>query len=259
MELRLRKAIDLENGSGPQLSDMQNKNAELEILVQSLKNMLDISRHRERKILKVLEEAGIDHHIELSSEEDLQDLNLQEPTLMKGIIDRSGWLIGLLIFQSLSSFILKYNESLLQSHPSIVYYLTMLVGAGGNAGNQATVRAIRGIALGTLTKETTWKFITREIATGLALSFALGVFGLIRVMVLATVTFPEAIAISIALVCIVFSSVFLGAILPVFFQRIGIDPAHSSTTIQVIMDILGVIITCSVSTTLLDTILRKTQ
>lgn len=27
----------------------------------------------------------------------------------------------------------------------IVYFLTMLVGAGGNAGNQASVRVIRGI------------------------------------------------------------------------------------------------------------------
>lgn len=31
------------------------------------------------------------------------------------------------------------------------------------------------------------------------------------------------------------------------------DPAHSSTTIQVIMDILGVVLTVFVSTTILDT------
>lgn len=30
------------------------------------------------------------------------------------------------------------------------------------------------------------------------------------------------------------------------------DPAHSSTTIQVIMDILGVVLTVAVSTTILD-------
>jgi len=54
--------------------------------------------------------------------------------------DRACWLVGLLTLQSLSGFILARNENLLQTHPVIVYFLTMLVGAGGNAGNQAAVR-----------------------------------------------------------------------------------------------------------------------
>ena len=54
--------------------------------------------------------------------------------------DRAYWLVGLLTLQSLSGFILARNEMLLQSHPVIIYFLTMLVGAGGNAGNQASVR-----------------------------------------------------------------------------------------------------------------------
>ena len=42
--------------------------------------------------------------------------------------------------QSFSGIILSRNEALLADHPVIVYFLTMLVGAGGNAGNQASVR-----------------------------------------------------------------------------------------------------------------------
>eukprot|EP00970_Alexandrium_tamarense_P018927 scaffold13564_cov128-Alexandrium_tamarense.AAC.18 len=53
---------------------------------------------------------------------------------------RAYWLVGLLALQSCSGFILSRNEALLQDHPVIVYFLTMLVGAGGNAGNQASVR-----------------------------------------------------------------------------------------------------------------------
>jgi hypothetical protein len=54
--------------------------------------------------------------------------------------DRAYWLVGLLALQSMSGFILARNEMLVQTHPVIVYFLTMLVGAGGNAGNQAAVR-----------------------------------------------------------------------------------------------------------------------
>lgn len=56
------------------------------------------------------------------------------------VMDRAGWLAGLLVLQSLSSFIIQRNEILLQDHAIIVRFLTMLVGAGGNAGNQATVK-----------------------------------------------------------------------------------------------------------------------
>ena len=61
-------------------------------------------------------------------------------TFWEQLKDRSSWLVGLLVLQSCSSFILKSNEELLQSHLEIVHFLTMLVGAGGNAGNQAGVR-----------------------------------------------------------------------------------------------------------------------
>lgn len=50
--------------------------------------------------------------------------------------DRAGWLVGLLILQSMSSFIISRNETMLKQHLVIVQFLTMLVGAGGNGGNQ---------------------------------------------------------------------------------------------------------------------------
>ena len=54
--------------------------------------------------------------------------------------DRAYWLVGLLLMQSFSGIILSRNEALLADHPVIIFFLTMLVGAGGNAGNQASVR-----------------------------------------------------------------------------------------------------------------------
>ena len=62
------------------------------------------------------------------------------PSFCARVQDRAGWLVGLLVLQSMSSFIISRNEALLQSHLVIVQFLTMLVGAGGNAGNQASVR-----------------------------------------------------------------------------------------------------------------------
>jgi Mg/Co/Ni transporter MgtE len=127
----------------------------------------------------------------------------------------------------------------------------MLVGAGGNAGNQASVRVIRGLALGTLNEATQAQFLTRELKMAVSLSSILSVAGFLRAAVFHT-PLPESLAVTAALAMIVFSSVCLGAILPLILKRIGVDPAHSSTTIQVVMDILGVILAVVVSSLLLD-------
>mmetsp|Transcript_13495 Transcript_13495/g.24837 ORF Transcript_13495/g.24837 Transcript_13495/m.24837 type:complete len:295 (+) Transcript_13495:21-905(+) len=165
--------------------------------------------------------------------------------------DRGKWLVGLLVLQSCSSFILSANEALLQKHPAIIYFLTMLVGAGGNAGNQASVRVIRGLALGTLTPKNQNAFLRKELATSCTLAVLLSTAGFIRAM-LFKVPLPETLAITLSLFSIVFFSIIFGATLPLLLKSLGVDPAHSSTSIQVIMDILGVVLTVVVSTLFLD-------
>jgi len=127
----------------------------------------------------------------------------------------------------------------------------MLVGAGGNAGNQASVRVIRGLALGTLNEKTQSQFLMRELKMAASLSAILSLAGFLRAAAFRT-PFPETIAITAALSLIVFSSVCLGAILPLIMKKLRVDPAHSSTSIQVVMDILGVVLAVVVSGILLD-------
>lgn len=54
-----------------------------------------------------------------------------------------------------------------------------------------------------------------------------------------------------SLLAIVFTSVLIGSVLPLIMQRFGMDPAHAGATIQVIMDLLGVCITCVVCSAML--------
>jgi Mg/Co/Ni transporter MgtE len=135
--------------------------------------------------------------------------------------------------------------------PTVVYYLTMLVGAGGNAGNQASVRVIRGLALGTLNQTTQVQFLVRELKMAACLSGIVSLAGFIRAAVFRT-PFAETVTVAAALALIVFSSVCLGAILPFLLKKLGVDPAHSSTSIQVVMDIIGVLFAVVVSRSLLD-------
>ena len=64
------------------------------------------------------------------------------------VSSRSNVLVVLLALQSLSSTVLQSYEGLIAKHTIIVMFLTMLVGAGGNAGSQATVNVISGLSTG---------------------------------------------------------------------------------------------------------------
>jgi cation transporter-like permease len=156
--------------------------------------------------------------------------------------DRAQWLVGLLVLQSMSSFIIARNEAMLQKHLVLVQFLTMLVGAGGNAGNQSSVRVIRGLATGQITNANMKSYLLTETKMACILCVILGTTGCVRAL-LFFVPMPETVAITTSLCIIVLSSIILGALLPLGMRAINIDPAHSSTTIQVIMDIMGVTIT----------------
>lgn len=154
---------------------------------------------------------------------------------------RASWLLGLLVCQSASSFILADNEALLVSHPTVIFFMTMLVGAGGNAGNQAAVRIIRGLATGEVDPsptDRTRQIVSDEIARALALAVILVVAGFVRVVAFQSPV-ADAVAISAALFIIVSTSVVLGTILPLLLQAAKVDAAHASTSIQVVMDVFG--------------------
>ena len=112
---------------------------------------------------------------------------------------------------------------------------------------------IRGLATGAINPSAARKVLINETAVGLCLSIILGVAGWIRAAAFAT-PFLETMAITASLFMIVLISVILGATLPLAMRWVGIDPAHSSTTIQVLMDILGVSITVCVSGLVLGSI-----
>ncbi|KAL1503885.1 hypothetical protein AB1Y20_012370 [Prymnesium parvum] len=159
---------------------------------------------------------------------------------------RAAWLLGLLVAQSASSFILEGAEELIHSHPVIVYFMTMLVGAGGNAGNQAAVRIIRGLATGEVNPSSERAFIASEVRMAGCLSLLVVAAGFLRVVAF-DATPVDALAISLALFLIVGISVVLGTLLPLLLHRLRLDAAHASTSIQVVMDVLGVTIACLVT------------
>jgi Mg/Co/Ni transporter MgtE len=156
----------------------------------------------------------------------------------------------LLILQSASSFILQSFSDLISRHILITMYLTMLVGAGGNAGNQAAVLMIRRLA--TSQAFSVRKLLMQETLAAFIIGSLVTLIGFIRVWIEERGAYLPSLTIAIALFCIVTSSILLGTLLPIVLQRlVRVDPAHAGPIIQVVMDILGVCITCMIGQYLL--------
>ena len=166
------------------------------------------------------------------------------------ILSRVCLLSVLLILQSGSSFILQAFSDLISRHILITMYLTMLVGAGGNAGNQAAVLVIRRLA--TSRSFSVRSLILQETLAAFIIGTLVTSVGFVRVWIEERGALLPSLTIGIALFCIVTSSILLGTLLPIVLQRLlHVDPAHAGPIIQVLMDIVGVCITCAIGQTLL--------
>ena len=91
------------------------------------------------------------------------------------MLHRRRWLFGLLVLQSLSSIVLDSYQGLLKEHFVVTLFLTTLVGAGGNAGNQSSIKVIRGLATGCIkpTVSDFWRTLTQQASVGILLAVGL--------------------------------------------------------------------------------------
>jgi magnesium transporter len=164
---------------------------------------------------------------------------------------RGIWLVGLLLFQSFSSAVLASYDSLLSKYSIISIFLTMLIGTGGNAGNQSATLVIRGLTTKEMSRNNAFKVLFREFGVALIMACVLICVGFVRVY-FSHHDLLSAIAISFSLFLIVIVSIISGSLIPLILDRFNIDPAHSAAPfLATLMDILGVIIYCFVCSKIL--------
>uniref|UniRef100_A0A7S1QS73 SLC41A/MgtE integral membrane domain-containing protein n=1 Tax=Neobodo designis TaxID=312471 RepID=A0A7S1QS73_NEODS len=180
-------------------------------------------------------------------------LSLDANGILAVVWHRTSVLVSLLLLQSLSQFILEMYEGLIAKHVIIPLFLTMLVGAGGNAGNQATVRAITGLAGGEFAQRDYLRLLAKESVVGVinaALLAGIG-FGRVYYFYGNHDMFYSTVAITLSLFLIVAISAVLGCTLPFLIGGLGFDREHAAPVIQVTMDIVGVFVTCAMCSLLI--------
>ena len=213
-------------------------------VVDRQNRMLGIITHDD-VIDVVMEEAQEDVQ-RIGAVNPLEETYLKTPLLTLGW-KRGMWLIILFFAALLTAFALEHYEARIDQHVWLVMFIPLVISAGGNSGGQSSTLIISSMARGEI-QLTDWvKVIRREIAMGLILGSLLGLLGWGAGLFLAPKPIYAAI-IPITIICVVICGTLSGSLLPLFFRRLGLDPAlMSNPFVAGIVDILGIIIYMSVA------------
>ena len=130
----------------------------------------------------------------------------------------------------------------------------MIVGSGGNAGNQPGVLVTRALGSGELSRPGALRdLVFKECSVSVAIASILGIFSFFRVLAEYPTDALSALAIALAMTSVVGISVFLGIGFSVLTDRLGIDPAAASApTLTTIADLLGITILCGMALVILE-------
>uniref|UniRef100_A0A7S4GEZ9 SLC41A/MgtE integral membrane domain-containing protein n=1 Tax=Eutreptiella gymnastica TaxID=73025 RepID=A0A7S4GEZ9_9EUGL len=170
---------------------------------------------------------------------------------------RSWVLVCLLAFQSLSSSVLQHYEDLLSEHAVVVMFLTMLIGAGGNYGMQATLRVISGLETNTLSLASICQVFGEELMIAILSSTLVTAAGFLRIYIFvsgaeASFALDVVYSLTLSLFCVVLVSGVIGTLLPFGLRVLGLSPQHAAPCIQVLMDVIGITVTCWVNKLMLS-------
>jgi magnesium transporter len=165
---------------------------------------------------------------------------------------RLGWLLFLLVANTITGNIILHYSGLLESVIALAAFVPLLTGSGGNIGSQTSAVFVRGIALKEITRKNAFRLILREVWVGLLLGGLLGCIVIVWAFWLQG-NWVVAIAVGLSLWMISTLATFFGSVWPLIFQSFGLDPAMvSAPFISTVVDVLGALTYFTVASLILS-------
>lgn len=217
--------------------------------------VLDQQRH----MLGIITSDDVIDVVEEEAEEDAQKMAGVEPmensyfavSFWVYFRKRAPWLLILFVGGFFSTSVMENFSPILKSITQLAFYIPLLISAGGNSGSQSATLIIRGLAVGDIQAKDWFRVLVREFGQGLFIGVGLALLGIGRAW-LGGDGLLMAILIGVTIICLVTLGCVVGAMMPIIMQRIGVDPATSSTPfIATLIDALGIIVYLSLARFLL--------
>lgn len=176
-----------------------------------------------------------------------------EIPVLQMVSHRLPWLLALMIVQSVSGFVVARYENLISEHVIIASFLTMLVGGGGNSSGQTVAELVKRLRTREITSRDFWRVFVKESTAGLLLSIGLGLAAFPRVRYMHRgATNADAFAIALSYTLIVVMANGLGVCITMALHMFGKAAVGSPPVVQVLVDVIGISLTCLVCSAVLE-------
>lgn len=189
----------------------------------------------------------IDDIVDVINEETEEDFmkmaGVEQGDMYRAVLSTTGsrfrWLFVNLLTAILASVVISFFGATIEQVVALAVLMPIVASMGGNAGTQALTVAVRALATRELSRTNAYRIIWKETIVGTlnGIAFAVimgGIAGLwFQNMMLGGII---AAAMTLNLIC----AGFFGAGIPIVLQRMGSDPAVSSTVfLTTVTDVVG--------------------
>ncbi|KUF06969.1 magnesium transporter [Leucobacter sp. G161] len=161
--------------------------------------------------------------------------------IMQLVRSRVVWLLVLAVGATLTVQVLDVFEDTLAQVTVLALFVPLLIGTGGNTGNQAATTVTRALALGDVRARDIARVLGREARVGLMLGLLLGTLGFGIAGLVYSWEIGAVIGLTLVAICTVAATI--GGIMPLIARWVKVDPAvFSNPFISTFVDASGLII-----------------
>ena len=217
-------------------------------VVDDQRHMLGIITHDD--VIDVVRAEATEDVQRIAAVEPLKDSYMRTP-LTTLSWKRGIWLTILFFAALTTAFLLKSYQLELERYEWLVLFIPLIISSGGNSGSQSSTLVITALTTKDVYGRDWATVLRREAIMGVVLGSFMGIIGFFCALFLAP-TIYAAMVIPITVLFVVICGTCMGSMLPLIFQRLGLDPAMMSNPfVAGLSDILGILIYVNVAMLLL--------
>lgn len=205
----------------------------------------------EKRLVGIITIDDVVDVIEQENTEDFQKMAAMSPS-EKEYLDTSifilarkriVWLLVLMGSAFITASIISQYEDVLSSVVTLVAFMPLIMGTGGNAGAQSSTLIIRGMALGEIELKNIGNVVWKELRVSILVGLILSGINFITVYFLKGQSVLIAITVCSTLLLVVIIAKIVGGTLPIIAKVLKLDPAiMASPLITSIVDAVSVMI-----------------
>jgi magnesium transporter len=200
-------------------------------------------------ILDVVEEEATEDIYHLAAAG--KPLDYLNTGIFKIARERILWLFILVFTGFIAGAVMQKFQSQLSAVIALVFFIPVLSATGGNAGTQTTTVVIRGLATGELEIKDILRILFKEVRVAVLVGLAMGILTAVRAVLTSPepgLVVPLSLTVGLAMMACVILAISSGAILPIIFKKVGLDPAlMSGPFISSLMDVFTLLLYLSLA------------